>query len=125
LFQKPPKKLIISKQSGGFMGTKQLLGARIKELRKMKGLTQDKLSQIIDIEQKHLSRIEVGKNYPSIGTLEKFALALNVDIKDFFDFKEQNPKNEIKEKIRFLIEETDAEKLRIIFNVVKAIIKNS
>jgi len=87
-----------------------LLGARIKELRKIKGLTQDKLSQIIDIEQKHLSRIEVGKNYPSIGTLEKIALALNLEIKDFFDFKGQNPKNEIKEKIRFLVDETDSKK---------------
>ncbi len=107
------------------MGTKQLLGARIKELRKMKGLTQDKLFQIIDIEQKHLSRIEVGKNYPSISTLEKIALALNFEIKDFFDFKEQNLKNEIKEKIRFLVDETDSKKLHIVFNVVKAIVKSS
>jgi transcriptional regulator with XRE-family HTH domain len=90
----------------------------------MKGLRQDELSQIVDIEQKHLSRIEVGKNYPSIGTLEKIAIALNVEIKEFFVF-EQNPKNKIKEKIHFLIEETDSKKLRIVLNVVNAIVKNA
>ncbi len=75
-----------------------MLGARIKGLRKIKGLSQDKLFQIIDIEQNHLSRIEVGKNYPSIGILEKIALALNFEIKDFLILKSRIRKMKSKKK---------------------------
>ena len=45
--------------------TKELLGGRIKELRKLKGLSQEKLSEKINIDPKHLSRIEVGRGFPS------------------------------------------------------------
>lgn len=38
--------------------TKELLGARIKEIRKARGLTQEQLAEMVDIEQKHVSRIE-------------------------------------------------------------------
>ena len=60
--------------------TKELLGARIKELRKAKGLSQDELSEKINIDPKHLSRIEVGKSYPSLDTLEKTANARKIEI---------------------------------------------
>jgi len=53
--------------------TKKLLGERIKELRKAKKLSQDKLSEQIGIDPKHLSRIEVGNSYSSLSTLEKIA----------------------------------------------------
>jgi len=57
--------------------TKELLGAQIREIRKARGLTQEQLAEMIDVEQKHVSRIESGKNYPSIDRLEKIAAALN------------------------------------------------
>jgi len=39
------------------VSTKKLLGARIKELRKIRKLSQDQLAEKIDIDPKHLSRI--------------------------------------------------------------------
>ena len=58
---------------------KRLLGARIKELRKRAGLSQDQLAERVGIrDSKYLSRIEVGKRYPSLDTLEKIADALHV-----------------------------------------------
>lgn len=64
---------------------KEKLGARIKEFRKARGLSQEQLAEIIGIEQKHVSRLEVGKSYPTIDRLEKLALALNVPMGRFFD----------------------------------------
>jgi transcriptional regulator with XRE-family HTH domain len=64
---------------------KELLGARLRELRKAKGLTQDKLAELVDIEQKHVSRIELGKSYPTIDRLERLADALSVSVAVFFD----------------------------------------
>jgi len=60
--------------------TKELLGAQIREIRKARGLTQEQLAEMIDVEQKHVSRIESGKNYPSIDRLEKMAAALNASL---------------------------------------------
>jgi len=45
---------------------KKLLGARIKELRKQADLSQDQLAEKVGIDGKYLSRIEVGKRYPSL-----------------------------------------------------------
>lgn len=63
---------------------KEQLGARVKEIRKVRGLSQDKLSEKVGIDAKHLSRIEVGGSFPSLDTLAKLAGALNVELKDFF-----------------------------------------
>ena len=42
------------------MDTKELIGSRIKELRKKKGLSQEELSEKADITPNYLSRIERG-----------------------------------------------------------------
>ena len=55
------------------------LGKKIKRLRKERKYTQDKLSELTDIDYKYLQKIE-GKNPPNIRieTIEKFAKALKV-----------------------------------------------
>ena len=55
------------------------IGKRIKELRKKCGYTQEKFSEIANIDYKYLQRIE-GKNPPAlkIDTIEKLAKALKV-----------------------------------------------
>ena len=55
---------------------KVLLGARIKELRKQKKMSQNVLSEKINIDPKHISRIEVGHSFPSLDTLNNIANAL-------------------------------------------------
>ena len=55
------------------------IGKRIKELRKKCGYTQDKLSEVAEIDYKYIQRIE-GKNPPAlkIDTIERLAKALKV-----------------------------------------------
>ena len=65
---------------------KELLGKRIKELRKKKNLTQETLAEFADIEIPSLSNIETGKNYPNHETLGKIAKALNVEPYELFIF---------------------------------------
>lgn len=103
--------------------TRQLLGARIKELRKNGGLSQEALSEQIDIDPKHLSRIEVGKSYPSLQTLERIAKALKVDIKDFFEFVHERTNKELIKSITIMLKESSTEDLRTILKVVRAIVR--
>ncbi|MBA3060304.1 MAG: helix-turn-helix transcriptional regulator [Nitrospirae bacterium] len=103
--------------------TKELLGARIKELRKAKRLSQDELSEKINIDPKHLSRIEVGKSYPSLDTLERIANALNVEIKDLFEFMHLSRKRDLTDNISKLLKEADEDKLRLSLKIIRAIVR--
>jgi transcriptional regulator with XRE-family HTH domain len=106
---------------GGRMktSTKKLLGQRIKELRKARGLSQDRLSEKIGIDSKHLSRIEVGKNYPSLDTLQKLADALHVELKDLFDFKHQVKQDDMRRTLCKLLNKTDDNLVRVLLKFVK------
>ncbi|MEK6808766.1 MAG: helix-turn-helix transcriptional regulator [Nanoarchaeota archaeon] len=102
--------------------TKELLGGRIKELRKLKRLSQEELSEKVDIDPKHLSRIEVGRGFPSLDTLERLAVSLNVELKDFFEFSPEtrNPK-ELKKLIGDMLNDSDEDKLRLLAKLVRAV----
>lgn len=67
------------------MDIKQKFGLRIKELRKLKGLSQEKLANLAEIDRTYLPTIEKGERNVSILMIEKLAIALGVNIKDLFD----------------------------------------
>ena len=102
---------------------KILLGARIKELRKQKKLSQNILSEKDDIGPKHLSQIEVGHSFPSLDTLTKIAKALQVEMKDFFEFVPETTKRDLVQSILKLLQEADTEKLRLIYKIIKIIVR--
>ena len=66
--------------------TKELLGGRIRELRKGLKMSQEQLSEKIDVDPRYISRIELGKCFPSLETLENIFRALNVEMRDLFDY---------------------------------------
>lgn len=57
---------------------KKNIGEKIKFFRKKKGLSQEELSEIINLEMKSLSRIESGHNYPQCENLIAISNALGV-----------------------------------------------
>lgn len=67
--------------------TKELLGGRIRELRKGLKMSQEQLSEKIDVDPRYISRIELGKCFPSLETLENISRALQVEMRDLFDYK--------------------------------------
>lgn len=62
------------------------VGNRIKELRKQMGLSQEKLANNCELDRTYLASVENGKRNISIINLEKIVKALNVTLKEFFDF---------------------------------------
>ena len=60
------------------------LGARIKELRTKKNISQKDLAMEWNFEKASMSRIESGKTNITILTLYKIISALDADVKDFF-----------------------------------------
>lgn len=63
----------------------QLIGKRIKELRKSKRITQEMLAEMLDISVSYISRIERGIVKISLETLVKTAAALDMPPSYFLD----------------------------------------
>lgn len=99
---------------------KQLIGRRIKELRKMHKMTQEDLSGEIDIDAKHLSSIEVGRSYPSLFVLEKIIKVLNIEMIDIFDYsyKSHSPK-QLRVIAKKMIDQVHTSKLEIIIKLIR------
>lgn len=74
---------------------KKFLGAKIKDIRRNRGYTQDFLSERIGIDPKHLSRIECGKNSPSLDLLYKICSVLKVNPSVLFDESMLKSKQEL------------------------------
>lgn len=64
------------------------LGLKIAYYRRLKGLTQDNLAELVDISETHISSIEAPnmKKAPSLFLLFKISKALDVPIYKFFKF---------------------------------------
>lgn len=66
---------------GNFLYVK--IGKRIEKTRRKKGLSQDDLAHIADMDRSHLAKLEEGKINPSIRSLHKLARKLKVRIASF------------------------------------------
>ena len=89
----------------------KLFGRRIKEIRKRRGITQEKLAELLDLDNQTISRIETGSFFTSFENLEKMAEILNVKIKDFFDFEHLKDNSELKKELILKIAAFDSKKL--------------
>ncbi|BFH11721.1 helix-turn-helix transcriptional regulator [Paenibacillus melissococcoides] len=61
---------------------KRLLGLTIKKARKKKKMSQIELSTSTDLSRSYISDVENGRYAPSLETLMKIAVVLNVSLDD-------------------------------------------
>lgn len=57
-----------------------LLGARLRQLRRARGMTVEELARAVDVDKAHVSRIENDVRTPSIAMLAQLAQALDVSM---------------------------------------------
>ena len=67
----------------------RMLGLTIAYYRKLRGMTQITLAEKVDISRTHISNIEApnGTTSVSLDTLFDIADALEIPVKDLFDFR--------------------------------------
>lgn len=68
-----------------FKDEKILMGLKIRNIRKEKGFTQEKLSEILNIDISGLSKIENGKCFPSVETIYKIIKKLEISPNELFN----------------------------------------
>ncbi len=103
------------------MDIKQKIGRRIKELRKSKKLSQEKLSEMVDIAQNSLSYIETGDNFFTAETLEKLISALDIEPQELFDFGHFKTNDELLKEINLILSK-NPEKIPEFYKILKAIV---
>lgn len=99
---------------------KKMIGMRIKELRKRKGLSQEELAEKADTSANYLSRMERGTENPTLEMLIKIANALGVEMWELFDFGHESRAAELKEMLKRFGSELPEEKLRLAVKVIRA-----
>jgi len=92
-----------------------MLGKRIKELRKSKNMTQEKLSELVGFEPNHITKIEAGKHFPQPEKLESIARIFGVQVKDLFDYEHKVSNQTLKEKIIEWLEDAQTAEIEYIY----------
>lgn len=99
---------------------KQNVGLKIKKYRQCLELTQFKLGELIDINQRQVAQIECGKSFPSLATLLKMSVVFQCKLSDFFEFNDYNNEDVLKTEMKSIIEKTDYDNCKRLYAVMKA-----
>lgn len=101
---------------------KKLLGARIKELRKKRGLTQEKMAELIEISPPSVSKIESGIYHPTEENIKKIAEVLNVEIFELYKFNQLISKEDIKDKLHLIIDSLNEKDLKLAYKLLNSLL---
>ena len=104
------------------MNKKVLLGKRLRELRKRKGINQETLAELINVDPTTISNIENGKNYPSMLNLENLLNVLGFSFIEAFDFEHKNNEEDLIAQIVNKLK-SNPDKLEDFYKIVIALTK--
>lgn len=90
------------------------IGAFLKQLRNKKGITQERLAEILGVSGRTVSRWETGTNLPDLSILVEISEYYGVEIKEILngERKSENMDNELKETLLKVIDYNELEKQR-------------
>lgn len=80
------------------------IGARLLELRKKKGLTQDQLAERLGVSAPAVSKWETDNSYPDITLLCPLARALDTNVDTLLQFEATLPDDEAVKKVNAIVE---------------------
>jgi transcriptional regulator with XRE-family HTH domain len=98
---------------------KELVGKRIRALRKEKGLSQEELGDLADLHYTYIGAVERGERNCSIDSLSKIAKGLDANVVELFATRNQpQDLSKIKESIVKDIEKCSPETLLLISDLL-------
>ena len=94
-----------------------LIGARLKKARLQKGFSQVKLSEILDVSEVYLSRIEKGKTRISLKRLVQMSEVLDISICEIITGSAEKSKEYLYHEILEVLEKCTPEKRKLIYHM--------
>jgi len=103
---------------------KKLTGQIIKKHRKLKNLTQEQLSELIGISEKHMGQIERGAFQPNIVNFFKIIQILGIDLSEF-GINMKNFEDKKRERLIQAALAVDSKDIELCYELLCAVKKNS
>ncbi len=98
---------------------KEVFGRKIKEYREKFQLSQEELSEKLDITQRQVSMIERGLSFPKLSTLNKISQVFGCNIQDLFDNDYLQSETLLKEQLKIIIDSSDYNKIKALYLIAK------
>jgi len=101
----------------------QILGQNIRRYRHTKGITQERLAEIVDVSGSYIGYLERGEKNPSLNLLFKIADTLEIEPAILLTPPEGTANSELQKLIRILSDK-DAITIKFIYEVAAAYFKS-
>ena len=98
------------------------IGKRIKTARINAGMTQERLSVLIDLSPSHMSNIETGTTRVSLATMVNIANALSVTMDDLLCDSLTHARPQLEWDIQQILDSCDAYEIRVIKDTAQAVV---
>ncbi|MNW44317.1 HTH-type transcriptional regulator SinR [compost metagenome] len=106
----------------------KLVGARIRVLRKKRGLSQESLGEKKGGHFSYIGQIERSEKNVSLINLAKIANALEVNVAQLFSYVHESELTEADAEVKeivMMLREVNLEKVRVAKNVVREIVRGN
>ncbi len=102
----------------------KLFGMRLRHLREKQGLTQQQLGELAETSYKYLGAIERGEENPSFKVISKLAAALEMELRDLFEFEhEETSPPALRKKLNGLLKDADQASLQQTVKLMRALLR--
>lgn len=99
----------------------KIIGERIREARKKAGITQEELSEILDVTVGFISRMERGKTEVNLKRLGQIARILDIPLEELVSGTTPDSEKYLDKDLAKIYENCDADQQKLIYNVAKII----
>ena len=97
------------------------LGARVREVRLARGMTQERLAEAADVSGAYVAQIEGGKAIPSVAALMRIAKALGVPVSGLvsaLDAPQEGEEADLRAQATALLTGLDGDRLRQAVKII-------
>lgn len=101
-----------------------IIGERLKKARIKKGFTQEQLAEKIDVSVAFLSRVERGKAKINLNRLNQLCDLLDISEGNVLTGVGNTSSNYLNEEFSNLLKSCPPDKIKLIYDIAKIIIKN-
>lgn len=100
------------------------IGNRIRQLRVKKGLSQEKLAELSELNTSYIGQIERGEKNPSVDTVYSIASALDVDLTELFKNLASGADNTYAHRVYSLMLTMDEKRAKYLFDLATLFTEN-
>ena len=102
-----------------------IIGKRIKEARKKKGLTQEKLVEQMDVSIAYLSKVETGKIHINLERLSQICNILDITEGEILNGVSNNSEKYLHNEFNNLLRNCSTKQQKLIYNILKVILEEN